>query len=164
MMENNIKKAIFASGCFWGTQYYFDKLPGVISTQVGYSGGKVDNPTYEQVSTGGTGYVESVEVTYDAEKVTYEELTKYFFETHNPEQYGGQGPDIGDQYRSVIFYANKDEKMIADNLIDQLIHKGLDIATIVEPAGKFWPAEDYHQKYYENKGGTPYCHIYRKLF
>ena len=133
-------------------------------TQVGYSGGNVENPTYEQVSTGSTGHVESVEITYDENKVTYKELAKYFFETHNPEQYGGQGPDIGDQYRSVIFYANEDEKKISQDLIKQLRQKRLNIATLVEPAGKFWPAEDYHQKYYANIGGTPYCHIYRKLF
>lgn len=163
-MYNKYKTAIFASGCFWGTQYYFDKLDGVVSTQAGYTGGDIIKPTYEQVSTGKTGHVEAVEVIYDPEKISYEELVKYFFETHNPEQYGGQGPDIGEQYRSMIFYNNKEEKKTAQRLIDILMHKGLDIATLVEPAGEFWPAEDYHQRYYENKGGTPYCHIYRKLF
>lgn len=159
-----MKKAIFASGCFWGTQYYVDKIDGVIKTTVGYTGGHVDNPTYEQVSSGDTGHVEAVEVEYDPKIVSYEDLAKMFFETHDPTQIGGQGPNIGSQYQSKIFYSNDEEKGIDDKLIDILEKKVMNIATIVEPASKFWPAEEYHQKYYENRIETPYCHIYHKLF
>ncbi len=163
-MKNNFKIAIFASGCFWGTQYYLGKAGGVISSRVGYTGGEAENPSYKQVSGGKTGHVEAVEITYDPNKTDYEELSKLFFETHDPTQRGGQGPDIGPQYRSVIFYQNENEKKIAENLIDILRKKGMDIATEIKPAGKFWPAEEYHQDYYQKGGGTPYCHIYRKLF
>ena len=108
--------AIFASGCFWGTEYYLSKVDGVISTQVGYSGGVTDNPTYEQVSTGETGHVEAVEIIFDPGKVSYETLAKMFFETHDPTQANGQGPDIGSQYRSVIFYKNEEQKEIAHQI------------------------------------------------
>ncbi len=159
-----MSKAIFASGCFWGTQYYMDKIDGVLKTTAGYTGGFVDNPTYEQVSSGKTGHVEAVEVKYDPKIVSYENLAKMFFETHDPTQVGGQGPDIGVQYQSKIFYSNENEKAIAEKLISILEEKGMKIATAVEPASKFWPAEKYHQDYYELKGTSPYCHIYHKLF
>lgn len=159
-----MKKAIFASGCFWGTEYYLRKLPGVIQTQVGFTGGKTDAPTYEQVSTGGTGHVEAVEVVYDPKKIGYESLAKYFFETHDPTQKDGQGPDIGPQYRSIIFYGDEEEKEIAKKLVNILKDKGLVVATRVVPAKKFWRAEDYHQEYYQKTGGSPYCHTYQKLF
>lgn len=164
MIKSNFKKVVFASGCFWGTQYYLGKAKGVVKTTVGYSGGIVDSPTYQQVSTGQTGHVESVEVEYNLEKTSYEDLTKLFFETHDPTQKDGQGPDIGSQYQSVIFYGNDDEKKIAEKLIGKLSKKGMDIATELKPLEVFWPAEEYHQDYYEKNGGTPYCHIYRKLF
>lgn len=157
-------KAIFASGCFWGTQYYMVKIEGVLKTTAGYTGGFVDDPTYEQVSSGETGHVEAVEVEYDPKRVSYEELAKMFFETHDPTQAGGQGPDIGSQYQSKIFYGNETERLIAEKLISMLEMKGMEIATKVEPASKFWPAENYHQNYYDLKGTTPYCHVYRKLF
>jgi peptide methionine sulfoxide reductase msrA/msrB len=158
------EKAIFASGCFWGTEYHFNKAPGVISTTVGYTGGHVDNPTYKQVCTDKTGHAEAVEVEYDPSKTTYEKLAKLFFETHDFTQLNRQGPDIGSQYRSVIFYANDQQKQIAERLIEQLERKGYDVKTSIEPTGKFWPAENYHQDYYENTGKTPYCHIYKKIF
>jgi peptide methionine sulfoxide reductase msrA/msrB len=158
------EKALFASGCFWGTQYCFEKTPGVIETKVGYSGGTTVNPSYEEVCRGKTGHVETVEVCYDPSLVSYEELAKLFFETHDPTQINRQGPDIGSQYRSVIFYEGEDQKQIAERLKGILIKKGLRIATSIEPAKPFYPAEDYHQKYYERTGGSPYCHIYRKLF
>lgn len=161
---NDTKKAIFASGCFWGTQYYFNKATGVISTRVGYTGGQLPNPTYEQVCTGKTGHVEAVEVTYDPVKISYENLAKLFFETHNPTQVGGQGPDIGSQYASKIFYTDQTEKDIALKLIKALEDKGMKITTKVEPASVFYPAEAYHQNYYDIQGGTPYCHTYRRLF
>lgn len=159
-----IKTAYFASGCFWGTQYYLDKVEGVISTSVGYMGGEVANPTYEQVSTGTTGHVEAIRVEYDPEKISYEELAKAFFETHDPTQTNGQGPDIGSQYLSKIFYVNEDEKAVAKKLISLLESKGMKIATKLEPASDFYLAEDYHQDYYDKNGQRPYCHIYHKYF
>ena len=160
----NYKTAVYASGCFWGTEYYLQKVEGVISTSVGYTGGHVDNPTYEQVCGKKTGHYEAVEVIYDPTKISYEELTKIFFETHNPEQANGQGPDIGPQYRSAIFVNDDSERETANKLIAILEAKGYDIATVVLPAAKFWPAELYHQDYYDNKGGTPYCHAFTKRF
>ena len=159
-----VKKAIFASGCFWGTQHYFNKADGVIRSVVGYTGGHIPNPTYEQVSTGTTGHVEAVEVEYESSVTNYEELAKLFFETHDPTQINGQGPDIGTQYKSVIFYKTTQEQQIAEKLVRYLIDRGMDIATKVEKAKTFYPAETYHQDYYAKTGGTPYCHIYRKLF
>jgi len=158
------KKAIFASGCFWGTQYYLVDAQGVINTTVGYTGGNVDKPTYEQVGAHQTGHVEAVEVEYDPKKTDYERLAKLFFETHDPTQKGGQGPDIGPQYQSVIFYSDEKEKKIAESLIAILEEKGMDVATQVRAIAKFYPAENYHQKYYQKSGGSPYCHVYRKLF
>lgn len=162
--ENKTKKAVFASSCFWGTQYYLDKIDGVLNTTVGYTGGDVEKPKYEEVCSGNTGHVEAVLVEYDPKELSYEELAKMFFETHDPTQVGGQGPDIGSQYKSVIFYDNEDEKKIAQNLIDILKKKGMKIATELKPLEKFWPAEEYHQNYYANNGQSPYCHIYNKLF
>lgn len=156
--------AIFASGCFWGSEYVLEHVPGVRSTRVGYSGGRTEHPTYQQVCTGTTGHAEAVEVVFDPRRTTYEALARIFFENHDPTQVGGQGPDHGDQYRSVVFYANDAQKQVAQRLIDELRHKGLKVATKLEPAGKFWPAEGYHQKYYDHKGGKPYCHFPRKLF
>lgn len=158
------KKAIFASGCFWGTQYHFNKAHGVVSSRVGYIGGKVENPSYEQVSTGRTGHLEAVEVTYDPEQTTYKDLTKLFFETHDPSQRDGQGPDKGPQYRSVIFYGSDEERIIAQELINILVNKRIDVATKLKPAVEFWPAESKHQNYYDKNGETPYCHKYTKLF
>lgn len=158
------KVAIFASGCFWGTQHYLGKAPGVIKSTVGYTGGQVKNPTYEQVCCSTTGHVEAVRVEYDPKKTSYEKLAKLFFETHDPTQKGGQGPDIGEQYRSIIFYADEEEKEIATQLIDYLEDRGMEIATKIEKTGPFYPAEEHHQNYYAKTGGSPYCHVYRKLF
>ncbi|MBN1973978.1 MAG: bifunctional methionine sulfoxide reductase B/A protein [Sedimentisphaerales bacterium] len=164
--EKRVRKerAIFASGCFWGTEYHMQKEPGVISTTVGYAGGYVSNPTYQQVCTGTTGHAESVEVVYDTNKTSYEKLAKLFFETHDFTQINGQGPDIGQQYRSVIFYTNSRQKEIAEKLVKILTTKGKKVATEITPADKFWPAEEYHQQYYEKNGKRPYCHVYRKIF
>jgi peptide methionine sulfoxide reductase msrA/msrB len=162
--ENKTEKAIFASGCFWGTEYHLQKVPGVISTTVGYTGGHVDNPTYKQVCTDKTGHAEAVEVIYDPSKTSYEELARLFFETHDFTQLNRQGPDIGKQYRSAIFYLDEKQKEIATKLIETLKQKGFAVKTEVTQAGKFWPAENYHQDYYQNNGKTPYCHIYRKIF
>lgn len=162
--ENNQETAYFASGCFWGTQYHFMKAIGVISTTVGYMGGHTKNPTYQEVCTGRTGHVETTEVVFDKTKTSYEDMIKLFFETHDFTQVGGQGPDIGDQYRSVIFYTSENQKIMAEKYIGILTQKGYKVATILKPAPEFWKAEDYHQEYYEKKHGTPYCHIYRKIF
>jgi peptide methionine sulfoxide reductase msrA/msrB len=156
--------AIFASGCFWGTQYHFQKAPGVISTKVGYTGGHIDNPSYRQVCTDRTGHAEAVEVVYDPSKITYEQLAKLFFETHDFTQLNRQGPDVGSQYRSTIFVFNEQQKKTATKLVEVLRQKGYDVKTTIAPAARFWPGEQYHQDYYDKTGKTPYCHIYRKIF
>lgn len=162
--ENRTEKAIFAGGCFWGVEYYMQKKEGVISVVSGYIGGYKDNPTYQEVCTGATGHAEAVEITFDRSKVTYEELAKLFFEIHDPTQIDRQGPDVGVQYRSEIFYLNNDQKEIIENLINILISKGYKVSTKVTKATTFWPAEDYHQDYYDHKGTLPYCHGYTKKF
>lgn len=158
------ERAIFASGCFWGTEYYFQRAPGVISTRVGYTGGHTPNPSYREVCYGKTGHAEAVEVLYDPEQTSYEEMARLFFETHDPTQINRQGPDIGEQYRSAIFYLDDAQKATAERLIATLREKGYDVATEVTEASAFYPAEDYHQKYYENNGQSPYCHVYTKRF
>ena len=162
--EMKTEKAILASGCFWGVEYHLQKIPGVIETTVGYTGGHKDKPTYKEVCTGTTGHAEAVEVVFDPEKVSFETICKVFFETHDPTQVDGQGPDIGDQYRSEIFYVNDNQKVVSEKLIAILREKGYDVVTKLTPATKFWIAEDYHQDYYDHKGSTPYCHIYKKKF
>lgn len=162
--QDNTQKAYFASGCFWGTEYYFMKAPGVIHTAVGFMDGHVDHPTYQQVCQKNTGHLEVTEVTYDMTKTTYEELVKLFFETHDFTQTNGQGPDIGPQYLSCIFYTSDEEKKTAEKFIRMLEEKGYKVATMLKPASTFWKAEDYHQQYYEHKGTTPYCHSYKKIF
>lgn len=157
-------RAIFASGCFWGTEYHFKKKKGVLLTSVGYTGGHVKNPTYKQVCSGSTGHAEAIEVVYDPSKVSYAELAKLFFETHDPTQVNRQGPDIGEQYRSEIFYLDDEQKESAQKLIEVLKNKGLNVATRLTKASEYYTAEDYHQDYYEKKGGTPYCHIYTRRF
>jgi len=164
--EMNIETdtAIFASGCFWGTQYYMQKADGVLSTSVGYTGGEIEFPTYEQVCTGTTGHAEAVQVVFDSKKISFEDLTKLFFETHDPTQIDRQGPDIGEQYRSEIFYMNEEQKEISQKLKNILVSKGYQVATKITKAGKFWDAEEYHQDYYLKKNGIPYCHFYKKKF
>lgn len=156
--------AIFASGCFWGTEYFFEKAEGVISTQVGYIGGHTDYPTYKQVCSDTTGHAEAVRVIFDPSKTDYRTLCQLFFETHDPTQVNRQGPDIGSQYRTEVFYLNDEQKQIAEELKNILINKGLDVATKITKATTFWEGEDYHEHYYSNKGGTPYCHGYTKRF
>lgn len=158
------EKAIFASGCFWGTEFYFQKVDGVISTAPGYIGGDKENPTYREVCTGRTGHAEAVEVIYDPSKTSYRELAKLFFETHDPGQVNRQGPDIGTQYRTEIFYLDDDQKKIAEELIATLKEKNFQVVTKVTPATTFYKAEDYHHQYYTKGGGNPYCHRYIKKF
>ena len=162
--KQSTRKAYFASGCFWGTEYYFQELDGVEKTAVGFMGGNWESPTYKEVCTGKTGHLETVEIVYDPDKVSYEELVKYFFETHNFTQTNGQGPDIGSQYLSFIFYSDESEKEVAEKYIDILTKKGYKVATQLAIASTFWKAEDYHQQYYENNGQRPYCHRYTTIF
>ena len=165
VQEGETHKAIFAGGCFWGVQHWFDKQEGVLKTSVGYTGGHVVNPTYEQVCAKTTGHVEAIEVTYDPTVISYEKLVQLFFEIHDPTQADGQGPDKGEQYLSAVFYADNDQRKIALRTMDFLRHeKKMEIATTLHPAEKFWAAEDYHQSYYEKTGKEPYCHVYKKIF
>ncbi len=163
-IQEKTKKAIFAGGCFWGVEYHFQKKEGVTETSVGYVGGKNENPTYTEVSSGTTGHAEAVEIVYDPVKVSYEELVKLFFEFHDFTRVDRQGPDIGEQYRSVVFYVDEEQKKIADNIIKKLFKKGHDVATTLEKLDHFWKAEKYHQNYYNKTGKTPYCHSYQKIF
>jgi peptide methionine sulfoxide reductase msrA/msrB len=157
-------RAIFAGGCFWGVEYYMGKLPGVVATTVGYIGGTTENPTYQQVCSHATGHAEAIEVLFDPVRVSYEQVARLFFETHDPTQADGQGPDLGPQYRSEVFYLDEEQKSTAERLIAELRARGYDVATRVTPATRFWPAEDYHQDYYDHEGASPYCHGYVKRF
>jgi methionine-S-sulfoxide reductase len=152
--------AIFAAGCFWGVQFYFDQVPGVLETTAGYIGGHVEKPTYEQVCTHKTGHAEAAKIAFDPKKVSYETLLMQFFRMHNPTQLNRQGPDIGDNYRSAVFYLNNEQKQESETVIKELNKEKFDgkIVTTLEPASTFWPAEDYHQKYTE-RTGHGMCHI-----
>ena len=160
----NLGRAVFAAGCFWGVEYYFQREPGVIQTTVGYTGGRTEKPTYQAVCSKTTGHAEAVEVIFDSRRTSYEKLARLFFEIHDPTQVDRQGPDVGDQYRSAIFYVNDEQKRVAEELIAALKKKGLNVATRVVPLEKLWPAEDYHQDYYDKTGKQPYCHIRVKQF
>lgn len=157
-------RAIFAGGCFWGVEYHFEKAPGVISAVAGYTGGTKEHPSYEEVCRKDTGHAEAVEVTYDPSRTTFEALARLFFEIHDPTQLNRQGPDVGDQYRSEIFYLDEEQKAIAEKLIGILKKKGLNVVTRLTPAGKFWKAEDFHQDYYARTGKQPYCHVRTRRF
>lgn len=156
--------AIFAGGCFWGVEYLMEKVEGVISAESGYIGGRTADPTYEQVSSRTTGHAEAVRVTFDPSVVSYETLARLFFEIHDPTQVDRQGPDIGEQYRSEIFYTNPQQKATAEKLIGILRGKGYDVVTGITSTTTFYVAEPYHQDYYANKGTLPYCHAYTKRF
>lgn len=162
--EAALEKAYFAGGCFWGVEHLLKQSEGVISTRVGYMGGRTKNPTYKQVCYENTGHAEVVEVVFDPKKTSYETLARLFFEIHDPTQINRQGPDIGDQYRSAVFYTNNEQKETAEKLIALLKGKGYNPVTEIVPADTFWVAEDYHQDYYDNTGKQPYCHIYQKRF
>ena len=163
-LQQTQRKALFAPGCFWGTEFHFAKLNGVLQTQVGYAGGHLESPSYEQVCTGTTGHLECCEITYNPELVSYRQLCELFFETHDFSQVDGQGPDIGPQYLSAVFVSDPEERKCVEELTRQLRGKGLKVATQILNTQHFWPAEDYHQKYYFHQAKTPYCHIYRKIF
>jgi len=156
--------AIFASGCFWGTEYHLQKFDGDIDSKPGYIGGSIKNPSYKQVCSGTTGHAEAVRVIYNPDLVSYETIAKLYFETHDPSQVDRQGPDIGTQYRTEIFYTSPEQKETSEKLINILKEKGIDVVTKVTPASTFWVAEEYHQNYYLKTGKQPYCHIYSKKF
>lgn len=153
--EDKLKKASFAAGCFWGVEEAFRNLNGVVSTSVGYMGGEFEDPTYQDVCTGGTGHAETVEVIYDPTLLSYQDLLNVFWKSHDPTTLNRQGPDIGEQYRSVIFYHNEEQKRLALSSREELeksdIYKRR-IVTQIVPATKFYMAEEYHQQYLEKRG------------
>lgn len=162
--DENLETAVFAGGCFWGVEYLMKKTPGVLYTQVGYTGGRTQNPTYKEVCSKTTGHIEALKIVFDKTVTGFETLAKLFFEIHDFTQTDGQGPDLGEQYLSRIFYTCDAQKETAQKLIKILEGKGYSVATRLVPLVVFWPAEDYHQDYYNVKGATPYCHKYTKRF
>lgn len=156
---NHQQQIILGAGCFWGVQYFFDQLDGVIETEVGYCGGKTQHPTYEQVCYENTHHAEVCRVVFMDTKISLEDVLKYFFMMHDPTQVNRQGPDIGDQYRSVIFYADDSQREIAEAVVRTMqSDQPRPIATTIEPLMVFWPAEDYHQKFTERTGRGA-CHV-----
>lgn len=156
-----VQKVIFGAGCFWGVQDAFEQISGVISTRVGYAGGNTKQPTYEEVCTGKTGHIEVTEVLYDPKKVSFEELLNAFWKMHDPTQGDKQGPDVGTQYRSVIFYYTEKQKDLAQvlkELLDTSGKLGAPITTEIRPAPEFYEAEEYHQHYFKKHGGGA-CHL-----
>lgn len=151
--------AVLAAGCFWGVEYYFDQVPGVLKTVVGYTGGRLDNPTYEEVCSTDTGHAEAVYIEFNPYVLTYETLLKQFFRMHNPTQIDRQGPDIGTQYRSAIFYQNDTQKEQAEKVKAE-VQKKFDkpLATRIATGREFWRAEEYHQKFTE-RTGRGMCHV-----
>lgn len=156
--QENLERAVFAAGCFWGVEYQLASTEGVVQTTVGYTGGDVPEPTYGQVCTGSTGHAEAVEVLFDNSVVSYEELARLFFELHDPTTPDRQGVDVGSQYRSAVFYDSEEQKETVEELIEVLRERGYDVVTRLEPLEDFWPAEEYHQDYYLNNGGGSLCH------
>lgn len=160
--ENMAELATFAAGCFWGIEAAFNQLPGVLKTRVGYAGGHHNNPTYELVCSDTTGHAEAVEVEYDPKKISYEQLLDVFWQIHDPTTLNRQGPDIGSQYRSIIFYRNPEQERLAKASRDEIDSSGRfkrDIVTEILPIAPFYEAEDYHQKYYEKHGLNASCRI-----
>lgn len=154
------KTATFGSGCFWCTEAIFQKLKGVLSVTPGYSGGKRENPTYDQVCSGATGHAEVVHIQYDSEIISFEELLQVFWKTHDPTTLNRQGADIGTQYRSVIFYHDEEQKELAEKYKDKLDNSNIfdkPIVTEISQFQKFYPAEKYHHDYYNNNSAQPYC-------
>jgi peptide-methionine (S)-S-oxide reductase len=151
--------ATFGAGCFWGVEWVYMQVPGVIDAVSGYAGGVTPDPTYEQVCSHTTGHAEVVEVTFDPSRVSYDQLVEIFWAMHDPTQIDRQGPDVGDQYRSVIFTHSEDQQAAAKASRERVASRFTrPIATEILPAPTFYPAESYHQRWYDKKGGTPYCH------
>lgn len=167
----NWQQATFAGGCFWGVETSFRKIEGVVETQVGYSGGGTKNPTYQEVCSDGTGHAEAVLVTFDPQKVSYAELLDAFWSCHDPTTLNRQGPDEGTQYRSVIFYHDAAQEQVARASLQEVADSGVftrqlvgageghKIVTQIVPAATFYPAEDYHQQYFEKRGSAATCHV-----
>jgi len=153
------ESAVLAAGCFWGVEAAFRAVPGVLDVVSGYTGGKREHPTYEQVCTGATGHAEAVQVLFDPSRVSYEALVRKFFQIHDPTQVNRQGPDVGTQYRSAIFYLGEEQKEVVARVMEEVAAQySAPIATEVSPAGPFWRAEEYHQRYFE-KHPDAVCHI-----
>lgn len=176
LTAENTDTATLANGCFWCTEAIFEQLEGVISATSGYTGGQIENPTYKQVTTGETGHAEALQIIYDPKKISFDELLEVFWETHDPTTLNRQGADIGTQYRSGVFYHNEEQKQKAEKYKTELDKSGAfnsPIVTEITPFTKFFPAEDYHQQYFENnENSNPYCKIvirpkldkFRKVF
>ncbi|HEX8547474.1 MAG TPA: peptide-methionine (S)-S-oxide reductase MsrA [Cytophagaceae bacterium] len=161
-LNTNIKMdtATFGSGCFWCTEAFFQNLEGVYTVSSGYTGGKTENPTYNQICRGNTGHAEVIQLTYDPQKISFEELLEVFWKTHDPTTLNRQGNDEGTQYRSAIFYHNEDQKRLAEIYKKKLDESGAwskPIVTEITPISKFYKAEDYHQNYYNQNGSESYC-------
>lgn len=157
-----MEKATFAGGCFWGVEHLFNEIPGVIEAVSGYEGGHVDNPSYHDVCTSTTGHAEAVEITYDPAKVSYSELLNAFWNMHDPTTPNRQGPDFGPQYRSVIFTHNAEQDRVAkESKAEAQRYFKRPIVTEIEPAGQFWRAEEYHQRYFDKHPGHASCHFIR---
>jgi peptide-methionine (S)-S-oxide reductase len=155
------KTASFAAGCFWGVEARFRDTEGVVDAVSGYMGGQTENPTYKQVCGGDTGHAEAVQVTFDDEQISYSELLDLFFDMHNPTTLNRQGPDFGSQYRSAVFWHDEDQRAAAEQKIAEINESGKwpsAVVTEVAPAGTFWRAEEYHQRYFEKNGGG-FCHV-----
>lgn len=161
-MAEKLEKATFASGCFWCGETVFEELEGVISVESGYAGGKTNDPTYEKVSSGKTGHAEAIQITFDQEKISYQDLLEVFWATHDPTQLNRQGVDVGHQYRSAIFYHNEEQRKLAKESKERLEDSGEFkklVVTEIVPLEKFYPAEKYHQDYYLRNQDLPYCQI-----
>ncbi len=156
--------AYFAGGCFWGVEHFLEKMDGVEEVDSGYAGGTTKNPSYQDVIYKDTGHLEAVRVRYHSKQVSYKAIAKRFFEIHDPTQKNGQGPDIGGQYLSAVFYTSSEQEGDAKALIAQLESRGYKVATELREFSKFWPAEEYHQDYYVKSGKKPYCHGLVKRF
>ena len=152
--------ATFGAGCFWGVEYVFERVPGVLVTEVGYAGGHTENPTYRDVCSARTGHAEVLKVEFDPALVSYDQLLEVFWAMHDPTQVNRQGPDVGDQYRSLIFTYSDEQQRAAEASRQKAQERfSRPIATQIEPAGPFYAAEEYHQRYYDKNGHEPYCHV-----
>jgi peptide-methionine (S)-S-oxide reductase len=161
-MSVNTEVATLGGGCFWCTEAVYQELDGVLRVESGYSGGTVENPTYQQICTGNTGHAEVIQITYDPGKVSYQEILDVFWRTHNPTTLNRQGADVGTQYRSVIYYHNDEQRAIAEQSKAETDQSGLwadPIVTEISPVGKFYKAETYHQNYYRDNPAQPYCMV-----